>query len=65
MTFCSCVAARRFAIECLTLTEQYMRELFSLQLLFITLLCNKRVWCGLLLKTEVSFEGRNWYERQL
>lgn len=65
MTFCSCVAACRFAIECLTLTEWCMRELFYLQLLSITLLCNKHVWSGMLLKTEVSFAGRNWYKRQL
>lgn len=53
MTFSSCVAACRFAVECLTLNEQYMREVFCLQFLSIMLLCNKHVWCDLLLKIEV------------
>lgn len=65
MTLCSCVAACRMAAERLALTEQYMRELFSLQLLSITLLCNKHVWFSLLLKSKVSFVERNWYKRQL
>jgi len=65
MTFYSCVPACRFAIECLTLTERCMRELFSLQLLSITLLCNKHVWSGVLLKTEVSLVRRNPYNSQL